>query len=114
MTDERNCLMPYLILIAGLLIGFYALYKFFLTASVGEMKAFFTTGAFVALCLALFFMAITRRLPLALVLLIVTFPFIWKFIRQRLRTDLKEQIPVPPDTLEVLDLKAEREDDPVK
>ena len=57
--------MPYLILALGVALGLYALYRFFLSATVHQIKAFFLTAVIVVLSLALFVMAITGRLPAA-------------------------------------------------
>ena len=58
--------MPYLLLILGLIIGAYALYRFFINANTKQIKAMFLTAAIAALVIALFFMAVTGRLPAAL------------------------------------------------
>ena len=68
--------MPYLILAIGVIIGLYTLYRFFLNATVQEIKAFLLTAIAVILGLALFFMAITGRLPAALALLVALIPII--------------------------------------
>lgn len=85
--------MPYLLLVAGLLIGAYALYRFFATANVDQIKTFFSGTAVAVIIVVLLVLALTRKLPLALVLLVITFPFIWKFIRARLKTDKTQQSP---------------------
>jgi len=73
--------MPYLVLAIGVLIGLYALYRFFMKADIKQIKALFLTSVIVVLSLALFFMAITGRLPAALALLAAITPFaigLWK------------------------------------
>ncbi len=67
--------MPYLLLAIGVSIGLYALYRFILKAEVKQIKALFLTSIIVVLSLALFFMAITGRLPAALALLAAITPF---------------------------------------
>lgn len=82
-----NGAMPYLLLVAGLLIGAYALYRFFATATVPQIKAFIAGSGVAIIALILIILAVTKKLPAAIALLVVTFPFIWKFIRARLKTD---------------------------
>ncbi|MCB9988687.1 MAG: J domain-containing protein [Rhodospirillales bacterium] len=73
--------MPYIILVFGFLIGLYGLYRFFMVANVSQIKALFTTALFVVLCVALFFLVITGKLPAALALLGAVTPIVlawWK------------------------------------
>lgn len=66
--------MPYLLLAFGVLLGIYGLYRFFLSANVHQIVALFTVGAFIVVCAALFFLALTGRLPAALGLLVALWP----------------------------------------
>src|SRR5688572_6549903 len=75
--------MPYIILIVGLAIGFYALYRFFLTATVPQVKAFFLAAFFIIACIAMFFLAFTGRFGAAVALLLVIFPLAWPFIKKK-------------------------------
>ena len=82
--------MPYLLLAAGLLIGLYALYRFFLRADVAQIKAFFLMAITFILCIALFFMAITGRLPAALALFVAIWPFaiaLWRTKKRKGKED---------------------------
>lgn len=66
--------MPYLLLAIGLLVGLYALYRFFLNADVHQVKAFFMLAILVIICTALFTLAVTGRLPAALAILTAIAP----------------------------------------
>ncbi|MEZ5815047.1 MAG: DnaJ domain-containing protein [Alphaproteobacteria bacterium] len=75
--------MPYLLLVIGLLIGAYALYRFFLNATVAQIKALFLLAIITVLCAALFTLAVTGRLPAAIALLGAVVPFGIGFLRAR-------------------------------
>lgn len=81
--------MHYLILVVGILIGIYGLYKFFLSANAKQVKAAFTTAAFTIFAFALLYLSITGRLPAALGLLGAISPFLlshWHKKREKRRT----------------------------
>jgi membrane protein implicated in regulation of membrane protease activity len=75
--------MPYLLLGIGFLIGLYGLYKFFLNANTRQIIALFTVGGFMAVFAALFYLAVTGRLPAALGLLVAITPFIAGYVNQK-------------------------------
>lgn len=75
--------MPYLLLVLGLIIGAYALYRFFLRASVAEIKAFGMASIAVTIIIAIFVMAVTGRLPAALALVVALLPFITKLLPKK-------------------------------
>ncbi len=66
--------MPYLILVIGLLIGFYALYRFFLNANVNQVKAFIASAITAIFGLALLYLALTGKLIAALIGLVGAAP----------------------------------------
>ena len=66
--------MPYLLLAIGLLVGLYVLYRFFVNADVHQVKAFFLMSILVIICVALFTLAFTGRLPAALAILAAIAP----------------------------------------
>ena len=66
--------MPYLLLAIGLLVGLYVLYRFFVNADVHQVKAFFLMSILVIICVALFTLAFTGRLPAALAILTAVAP----------------------------------------
>jgi hypothetical protein len=67
--------MPYLLLAFGLLLGLFALYRFFVNAEVKQIKAFFLSVFALAVSLALIIMALTGKLAAALGILVVLLPF---------------------------------------
>jgi hypothetical protein len=100
--------MPYIILIVGVLIGLYALYRCFLTASVDQVKALFIAAAFVVLCVAMFFLALTGRFGAAVAILLVATPIFWPFIKKKLNIETPEASSALPMTreeaLKILDI----------
>jgi hypothetical protein len=60
---------------------------------VAQVKSFFKTTAFVVLGLIILFLALTGRLPVALVLLALAVPFAWKHFRAR-----RTQTPTAPSS----------------
>ncbi|MEM7651159.1 MAG: DnaJ domain-containing protein [Pseudomonadota bacterium] len=112
--------MPYLLLILGLLIGFYALYRFFLNADVAQIKALFLLAIVTVLCTALFVLAVTGRLPAAIALCSAVVPLgagLWRAQRQE-REDahepLEEEVSTREEALEVLGLDEDAEEDDIK
>lgn len=86
--------MPYLLLIIGLLIGAYALYRFFLNAEVQQIKALFLMAMLAVVCAALFVLAVTGRLPAALAILATLAPLGAGWWRARQQAD--EEVIDPP------------------
>jgi len=85
--------MPYLLLAVGLIIGLFALYRFFLNAEIAQIKAFFLMAIVVVLCAALFTLAVSGRLPAALALLGVIAPLavgLWKVNKDGQKEILKD------------------------
>lgn len=58
--------MPYLILVIGVLIGLYALFRFFMNATPRQIRALFMIAALGVVCIAAFVLSVTGRLPAAL------------------------------------------------
>ena len=84
--------MPYVLLALGLLIGAYALYRFFINANTRQIKALFLTAAIATLVVALFYMALTGKLAAALGLGAAIIPFVIAGLRER-----KKQKDLPPE-----------------
>ena len=84
--------MPYVLLALGLLIGAYALYRFFINANTRQIKALFLTAAIATLVVALFYMALTGKLAAALGLGAAIIPFVIAGLRER-----KNQKDLPPE-----------------
>lgn len=103
--------MPYILLILGLLIGTYALYRFFIKADIKQIKALFLAAALVTLVIALFYMALTGKLAAALGLTAAIIPFVVAYFRERGQggsspaPDAQSEIKTREDALEVLGLK---------
>ena len=76
--------MPYLLLAIGILAGLYGLYQFFLTATPKQVSTMMITVVTGALALALFLLAVTNRLPLALAALSALWPVGVAIYRRRL------------------------------
>lgn len=103
--------MPYLLLTLGLIIGGFALYRFFINASVAQVKAAFILAILVVLCVALLTLALTGRLPAALAILGAVAPLaagLWKARRDEhaeiLEPGLHDEVRTREDALEVLGL----------
>lgn len=77
--------MPYLLLILGLLIGIYALSRFFVKADVDDIKALILSAFTITICVALFVLAVTGRLPTAIALVAAIAPFIVAFYTKKMR-----------------------------
>jgi len=103
--------MPYLLLVIGLLIGLYALYRFFINADVQQVKAFFLLAIAVVLCMALFTLAVTGRLPAAIAIMSAVAPLAlgwWKARRDEraeiLEPGLHDEVRTHDEALDVLGL----------
>lgn len=96
--------MPYLILIVGLLIGLYALYRFFISASVKEVKALFLTGILVVLGIAVFLLAVTGRFPAAMAIMVAIVPIAISMRKARLEQNRNKDgdIILSDDDVEVI------------
>ncbi len=104
--------MPYLLLVIGLLIGAYTLYRFFMNADVQQIKALFLLAIIVVLCAALFTLAVTGRLPAAIALLSAVIPLGLGWWRARsqehdeaLEPGLHKEVATREEALEVLGLE---------
>ncbi|NCT40988.1 MAG: DnaJ domain-containing protein [Alphaproteobacteria bacterium] len=102
--------MPYLLLVFGLLIGAYALYRFFINANIQQIKALFLAACIATLVIALFYMALTGKLAAALGLATAIVPFVFAYLRERNLHDAssasgtQSEINTRKDALEVLGL----------
>lgn len=75
--------MPYILLVMGLLIGFYALYRFMLKASVEQVQALFLAAGALGIAAALFFLSVTGRFTAALGIIAASLPFFMGFLQSR-------------------------------
>lgn len=75
--------MVYLVIALAIITGLYGLYRFFLNATVPQIKSFFLVSAVIVVNAALFYMAITGRLAAALGLIAVAVPMVIAWLRDR-------------------------------
>ena len=113
--------MPYLLLLLGLIVGLYALYRFFINADVVQVKAAFILAIMVVLCAALFTLAVSGRLPAALGILVAAAPLaagLWKARRdehvETLEPGLHDEVRTRAEALEVLGLSEGASDKDIK
>lgn len=114
--------MPYLLLVIGLLVGLYALYRFFLNADVHQVKAFFLMAILVIVCAALLTLALTGRLPAALAILTAVAPLAAGWWKARKDSDEGPDIFFSQDTeigtrekaLQVLGLEKDANDEDIQ
>jgi hypothetical protein len=113
--------MPYIILAIGVLIALYALYRFFLNASLVQIKALALSMLAFVIVLGVAAMAITGRLPAALALVVALWPVIVSLMRIRrgLKATAEELKPGSAvlsrkDALEVLGLNEDASEDEIQ
>ncbi len=112
--------MPYLFLAIGILLGLYTLYRFLLRANTHQIKALLLSIVILVLIAALFFMAITGRLPAAIALLVAIYPFalsLWRISKggkPRAATYEDKEPKTRKDALEILGLSGEVNDKDIK
>lgn len=99
--------MPYVLLLTGIALGLFGLYKFFVSAPPKQIVAFMGTAVFLILTAALFFMAVTGRLPAALALVAALWPLAlawWKTQYQPTARTGKSAPAQPLDRHEALEI----------
>lgn len=113
--------MPYLLLLIGLILGIYALYRFFLTADIDQIKSLILSAFTVTVCLALFILAVTGRLPAAIAIISAIAPFAVAYYTKRMkRSAYDSQVDDAPkpmtasEALEVLGLQEGASDKDIK
>ncbi len=101
--------MVYLILIIGIVFGTYALYKFFLNATLSQIRAAFQTAMFIIFAGALLFLSVTGRLPAALALMGAISPFLFTILKKKFsKKSLKaDETMSRKEALEILELQDE-------
>lgn len=82
-SEERHEFMVYLLLIIGVLVGCYALYRFFLTATKEQIVALIKTAMFVIFICALLWLSVTGKLPAAIALLAAVMPFLYSWVQEK-------------------------------
>ncbi len=79
--------MPYLVLILGVIAGLYALYKFFIKASPEQVRSLILYSVIVLYVLILLFFAITGRIIISIVLLLLSVPFVIAHFKGKAQKD---------------------------
>ncbi len=77
--------MVYFLLTFAAIIGLYGLYRFFMNASISQIKSFFLAFAALVMAVSLFYMAITGKLAAAVALVAAAFPISLAYMRERRR-----------------------------
>lgn len=99
--------MPYVLLVIGVALGLFGLYKFFVSAKPKQIAAFLGASVFFILTLALFFMAVTGRLPAAIALVIAIWPLAlawWKAKQPRAPQAAKARPGLPMSRSEAFEI----------
>lgn len=79
--------MPFILLTIGAIIAGISLYRFFLKASAGQVKALLLSIAGIAVFLAALTLALTGRLPAAIAILIALWPLAVSWLRHKKRQE---------------------------
>lgn len=77
--------MPYILLVIGLCLAVFGLYRFFLRASAKEIKALLLSIIAIAIGLAALFLALTGKLPAAIAILLALWPVAISWVKNRKR-----------------------------
>lgn len=104
-----NSGMPYVLLAIGVIAGLYGLYQFFLNATPKQVTTMVVTVTTGVLALALFLLAVTGRLPLALAALSALWPIGVGLYRRRKMTQAATT-PKPMTRAEALNILGLSED----
>ncbi len=75
--------MPYLILALGLIVGVFALYRFFIKATPAQIKTFFRICMLIAYTATMLFFAMTARIFISIGLLFLGIPFVIGYYREK-------------------------------
>ena len=102
--------MPYLILIIGLLVGGIATYMWFLNSEARQVKQAIRTVALAFYVLILIVFAVTGRIIVSILLLVVAFPFLLAYIRNKKNAIEKNEHDTPQD-IKIIDAEEITEDD---
>ena len=96
--------MPYILLAIGVMIGLYGLYQFFLSATPKQVTTMMVTLITGSLALALFLLAVSGRLPLALAALSALWPIGVGLYRRRKSTQAAAPAAKPMTRTEALNI----------
>lgn len=73
--------MPYLILVAGIILAIFGLYRFLMKAPPREIKTLFLAAAAVGVGVAALFLTLTGKLPVAIAILTALWPIAASYMR---------------------------------
>lgn len=79
--------MPYLVLVLGIIVGLYALYRFFIKASPEQIRNLIRYSVIIIYSLILLFFALTARIIISLALLLLSIPFIIAHFKGKAQKD---------------------------
>jgi len=82
--------MPYLILVIGLMVGVYALIRFFAKAEPKQIRTFFRISIIAIHLMILLFFALTGRVAISIALFVLAIPFIIPYFKKKILSDNKE------------------------
>ena len=85
--------MPYLILIFGILVALFALYRFMVKANIEQVRFLFLVIFAVLYSGVLLFFALTGRVVISIGLLVFLVPFIVSHFRAKLRAKKDDNEP---------------------
>lgn len=85
--------MPYILLVLAILAALFALYRFVVKASVLQIKTFFRAVFLGLYIFIMLFFAMTGRLPMAIILVVLAIPF--TIIWYRKRAKRRKALPKP-------------------
>jgi hypothetical protein len=75
--------MPYILLVIGVIVAVVALYRFFLKATPGQVKASLLAALAFGIGLASLILALTGRLPAAIAILLALWPLAASWLRHK-------------------------------
>ncbi len=76
--------MPYLILIIGIIIGIFALFRFFVKATPKQIRKFFQIAIITIYSAILLFFALSGRIIISIGLLLLAIPFIIAYFKNKI------------------------------
>ena len=82
--------MPYLVLVLGLIVGVYALFRFFVKASPEQVRNLIRYSIIAVYILILLFFALTSRIIISIVLLLLCVPFVIAHFKAKTEEDNKQ------------------------
>lgn len=83
--------MPYLFLIAGILLALFAIYRFIVRSNVEQIRLFLLYSFFGIFSLILLFFAVTGRVVVSLLLVVLFIPFVIAHYRNKARLKAQEK-----------------------